>query len=61
MYEEALGETREYISRILHEFESIMELHDERKVKEAAEALKHNLDISRGGFNTNGQVEHSGN
>lgn len=44
IYEESLGEMRNYISAILQKFESIMVLQDERKVKKAAEELKKELD-----------------
>lgn len=44
IYEESLGEMRNYISAILQKFESIMVLQDERKAKKAAEELKKELD-----------------
>ena len=44
MYEESLGDIRDYISLILQKFESIMSRQDERAVKKAAEILKKELD-----------------
>ena len=44
MYEESLGEVREYISAILQSFENIMALQDNREVKKAAIKLKKELD-----------------
>jgi molecular chaperone HscC len=44
MYEEALGEMRNYISDIIQKFESIMALQDDKKVKKAADELKRALD-----------------
>ncbi|HEY9060771.1 MAG TPA: molecular chaperone HscC [Pseudobacteroides sp.] len=44
LYEESLGEMREYISRILMEFESIMSRQNEIEVRKAAVILKKKLD-----------------
>lgn len=44
LYEESLGEMREYISRILMEFESVMSRQNEIEVRKAAVVLKKKLD-----------------
>jgi len=44
MYEESTGEMRTYISNILKQFETVLSLQDDRKVKKAAEELKEILD-----------------
>ncbi|KNY30319.1 molecular chaperone HscC [Pseudobacteroides cellulosolvens] len=44
LYEEALGEMREYISMILQDFESIMSRQNELEIRKAAEILKKKLD-----------------
>ncbi|MDP4181708.1 MAG: Hsp70 family protein, partial [Bacillota bacterium] len=44
IYEESLGEVREYISRILQEFESVMYRQNELEIRKAAEILKKKLD-----------------
>jgi molecular chaperone HscC len=44
MYEESLGEMRDYISMILEKFEKIMDLQNDRALKKASEELKLELD-----------------
>ena len=50
MYEESLGEARDYISMILQRFENIMALQNNRDVKKASEELKIQLDEIEGRF-----------
>ncbi|HEX9061039.1 MAG TPA: molecular chaperone HscC [Clostridia bacterium] len=44
LYEESLGEKREYISSILKKFESILSTQDDKRIKAAAKELKAILD-----------------
>jgi len=44
IYEESIGEIREYVSGILHEFESVMSRQNEMEVRKAAEVLRKKLD-----------------
>lgn len=50
LYEEALGEKREYISNLLAEFENVLSSQDERRIKKAAEELKGKLEQLEGWF-----------
>ncbi|NFR45073.1 molecular chaperone HscC [Clostridium botulinum] len=44
LYEENIGEKREYISRLLEKFEDILDKQDKREVEKAAKDLKEELD-----------------
>lgn len=50
MYEEALGEMREYISALLVNFESMLELQDANKARKAASQLRKDLDEIEGRY-----------
>lgn len=48
LYEETLGEKRQYIAHLIEEFEQILSSQDERKVKKAAEEFREKLELLKG-------------
>lgn len=44
MYEENIGERREYIAKFLEEFENILDKQDKREAEKAAKELKEVLE-----------------
>lgn len=50
LYEESLGEKREYIGNLIAEFENVLSLQDDRKIKKAATELKNKLEELEGWF-----------
>ncbi|GKX68554.1 molecular chaperone HscC [Inconstantimicrobium mannanitabidum] len=50
LYEESLGEKREFIGDLLQKFEAVLSRQDEREVKKAAQQLKETLEQLEGWF-----------
>lgn len=48
LYEEALGQRREIIAALIHQFEAVLQTQNEKDVKQAAEALKERLEQLEG-------------
>jgi molecular chaperone HscC len=50
LYEESLGEKREYIGNLLQRFESVLSRQNEREIKKAADELKEQMEQIEGWF-----------